>query len=177
MTTDLDRRMQRGGRTLASVADWVAEQLAATWETSWQEHLPMITQAYQRMGEPAYGLYNRELFAPLQQQLGAVGLRCKPPLPGTLPQSEEDWGPEEHRERRMWTLLHDEDGHRLGAIVTRFFHDHTQLRLPAPPTAIGLPATDHDQIRQIIVQDPSTWPTPPPTPRPTSPDPSGGGTA
>ncbi len=118
----------------------------------------MISEAYQRMGEPAYGLYNRELFAPIQARLSAAGLLCKPPLPGTLPLSEEDWGPEDHRERRMWTLLHDERGTRIGAIVTRFFHDHTQLRLPEPPTAVGLSEVGHDQIRQIVVQDPTTWP-------------------
>ena len=158
MSTNLNRRLDRDGRSVATVAGWVAEQLASSWQTSWQDHLPMISQAYKRMGEPAYGLYNRELFAPIQARLTAAGLVCKPPLPGTLPLSEEDWGPEHHRERRMWTLLHDEHRTQLGAIVTRFFHDHTQLRLPEPPTAVGLCEVDHDRIRQIVVQDPATWP-------------------
>jgi len=158
MSTNLDRRLDRDGRSIAAVAGWVAQELASTWEVSWQDHLPMVSEAYQRMGEPAYGLYNRELFAPLQARLAAAGLVCKPPLPGTLPLSEEDWGPQDHRERRMWTLLHDEHGTAIGAIVTRFFHDHTQLRLPAPPTAVGLAEVNHDQIRQIVLQDPSTWP-------------------
>ncbi len=158
MCTDLDRCLHEGGRNVVTVADWVAQELASSWQASWQAHLPMISEAYQRMGEPAYGLYNRELFVPIQARLAVAGLSCKPPLPGTLPLSEEDWGPEDHRERRMWTLLYDEQGRKIGAIVTRFFHDHTQLRLPEPPTAVGLSEVDHDRIRQIVVQDPSTWP-------------------
>jgi len=158
MSTDLDRCLHEDGRSIATVAAWVAHELASSWQASWQDHLPMIREAYQRMGEPAYGLYNRELFVPIQARLTAAGLVCKPPLPGTLPLSEEDWGPEDYRERRMWTLLYDEHGTKIGAIVTRFFHDHTQLRLPEPPTAVGLSEVDHDRIRQIVVQDPSTWP-------------------
>jgi len=68
MSTDLDRRLREDGCSVATVADWVAQELTSSWQTSWQtswqDHLPMISQAYQRMGEPAYGLYNRELFAP-----------------------------------------------------------------------------------------------------------------
>ena len=161
MSTNLNRRLDRDGRSVATVAGWVAEQLASSWQTSWQDHLPMISQAYKRMGEPAYGLYNRELFAPIQARLTAAGLVCKPAMPGTLPLSEEDWGPEDHRDRRMWTLLYDEQGPGIGTIVTRFFHDHTQLRLPEPPTVVGLSEVDHDRIRQIVVQDPSTWPATP----------------
>ncbi len=158
MTTYLDQQLQRDGRSVATVADWIRRQLASTWESSWNEHLPMITDLYERCGEPAYGLYNRELFAPIQQQLVATGMICKPPLPGTLPLSEEDWGSDDHRERRMWTLLYDERRVKMGAIVTRFFHDHTELRLPEPPTVAGLTEIDHDRIREIILQDRSTWP-------------------
>jgi len=74
MSTNLDRRLDRDGRSIAAVAGWVAQELASTWEASWQRHLPMVSEAYQRMGEPAYGLYNRELFAPLQARLTAAGL-------------------------------------------------------------------------------------------------------
>ena len=56
----------------------------------------------------------------------------------------------------MWTLLLD-DGTELGALVTRFFHDHTELRLPEPPTMAGLPETDHDAIRSIVTQAPERW--------------------
>lgn len=156
--TTLDQCLARDGRSIATVAGWIRRQLASTWEASWSEHLPAVTRAYERMGEPAYGVYNRELFAPIQSQLTPSGLTCTPALPGTLPLSEEEWGPEDHRERRMWTLLHDEHRTALGAVVTRFFHDHTRLRLPQPPTVAGLAEVDHDRIRSIVLTDPLTWP-------------------
>lgn len=159
MTADLEQRLLADGRSLATAADWIRAQLDRTWDATWREHLPRIRGVYERRGEPAYGLYNRELFAPIQRDLAASGLRCAPSLPGTLPLSEEEWGTENHRERRMWTLLHDERGRKLGAVVTRFFHDHTQLRLPQPPTAVGIPEVEHDRIRAIVLQDPSTWPS------------------
>lgn len=144
--------------TIATTAAWIDEQLAATWESTWQQHLPAITAMHERMGEPAYALYNRELFTPVQRRLADTGVTCRPVLPGTLPLSEEEWGPQDHRERRMWTLLRDADDQPVGAVVTRFFHDHTQLRLPDRPSVVGLAETDHDRIRAIILQDRSTWP-------------------
>lgn len=159
MTGDLGQGLTDAGRSLETAAAWISAQLDRTWEPTWRQKLPQIQEVYERMGEPAYGVYNRELFAPIQHELAAAGLRCAPSLPGSLPLSEEEWGAEDHRERRMWTLLHDEQGRELGAIVTRFFHDHTQLRLPEPPTAVGLPEVEHDRIRAIVLQDPSTWPT------------------
>jgi hypothetical protein len=129
------------------------------WDAAWQEQLPQLTEAWERIGEPAYGLYNRELFRPVQKALEATGLTCSPRLPGNMDLSEEDWGPEDHRERRMWTLLVDrEDGEReLGALVVRFYHDHTELRLPDKPSMEAVHETDHDVIRDIVVQDPRSW--------------------
>ena len=158
MNTDLDQDLYRDGIDIATAAAWINQQLASSWAACWHEHLPAITALHKRVGEPAYGLYNRELFAPVQARLDAAGLVCRPALPGTLPLSEEDWGPEDHRERRMWTLLHDPNGSPMGAVVTRFFHDHTRLRLPAPPTVVAVSEVDHDRIRQIVLQDPSMWP-------------------
>lgn len=154
---DLLQRLEQDGRTLATVGGWVAARVAADWSSSWQRQLPTLTDAWERIGEPAYGLYNRELFRPIQQDLETEGFRCDPALPGSMRQSEEDWGREDHRERRMWTVLVDRDGTELGALVVRFFHDHTELRLPAGPTMAALPETDHDAIREIVRQEPDTW--------------------
>lgn len=137
-----------------AVAAWIDGQIAETWEIRWHEHLPAITALHETRGEPAYGLYNRVLFAPVQERLVAAGVTASPALPGTLPLSAEDWGPQDHRERRMWTLVRDRDGALLGAVVTRFFHDHTALRLPARPSVVGLAEVDHDRIRAIVAQDP-----------------------
>jgi hypothetical protein len=159
MTTPLAHRLRRDGRSLATVASWAGEWLDAQWEQTWQQQLPQLRQLWTRIGEPAYGTYNRELFRPAQEILQQEGFTCDPRLPGNLALSEELWGPQDHRERRMWTLLLD-DGRELGALVTRFFHDHTELRLPEPPTMVGLPETDHDAIRSIVIQAAERWPVP-----------------
>jgi hypothetical protein len=46
-------------------------------------------------------------------------------------------------------LQHDQ-GKPLGTIVTRFFHDHTQLRIPQQPIMLALEETNPDAISQII---------------------------
>lgn len=141
------------------MAAWIRSRLDDVWLTSWQQQRPQLTEAWERIGEPAYGLYNRELFRPIQRELEEARLTCDPRLPGNMQLSEEDWGPEDFRERRMWTLLVDrEDGDReLGALVVRFFHDHTELRLPDKPSMEAVAETDHDVIRDIVVEDPEHW--------------------
>jgi hypothetical protein len=158
MATTLPDLIGRDGRTLAAVTGWLQDQLAVIWEPAWSSQLPELQHAFDTIGEPAYGMYNRELYRPLQSELKAHGFSCDPRLPGSLPLSEEWWGEETDRERRMWTLLVDrQEGRTLGALVTRFFHDHTMLRLPLPPQMESVPQTDHDVIREIVVQDPETW--------------------
>lgn len=153
----LEIRLAAHGLNVRTISAWMADEIAVTWEPIWTTNHPEIRAAYGRIGEPAYGIYNRELFRPVQRQLDLTGMTCSPRLPGTLPLSEEEWGAEDHRERRMWTLLLD--GHRapVGAIVTRFFHDHTRLRLPQPPTVVGLTETDHDRIRALVLAGGEAW--------------------
>jgi hypothetical protein len=157
MTVTLADRLDRDGRSVATVADWVNQRLDRDWKVVWDDHLDHLRTLFDTVGEPAYGAYNQALYRSIQQALNRQGLTCRPPLPGSLPLSEERWGTEDHRERRMWTLLFDRDDQVLGAIVTRFFHDHTELRLPRPPTVDGLAETDHETSRAIIVQDPRRW--------------------
>jgi hypothetical protein len=151
--------LHRDGRTVQTVAAWIRSRLDASWQDSWQRQLPELTAAWERIGEPAYGLYNRELFRPIQRELEEQGLTCAPRLPGTLELSEEDWGPEDFRERRMWTLLLDREtgGGALGALVVRFYHDHTELRLADKPSMEAVEEVDHGVIRDIVVQDPEHW--------------------
>jgi hypothetical protein len=120
MSGSLAPRLSTEGRTLDTVTAWMNDELKRTWKSTWDEHQQSINDMWERIGEPAYGLYNRELFHPIQRQLDDTGMTCSPKLPGTLPLSEEHWGGEDHRERRMWTLLFDEQRNSLGAAVTRF---------------------------------------------------------
>ena len=157
MTAHLTDRIRRDGRSVETCAAWIDEWLDARWEDVWRSQLGHLQQVWEEIGEPAYGVYNRELFRPVQSALTREAFTCRPRLPGNLSLSEEHWGPEDFRERRMWTLLVDADGTQLGALVTRFFHDHTELRLPRRPAMEGLIATDHDVIRSIVLGEPAGW--------------------
>src|SRR2546421_8378222 len=130
MTARLSDRLLRDGRSLDTVAAWIHDWLDGNWDENWRSHRERLQQIWAEVGEPAYGVYNRELFRPVQETLEQEGFDCQPRLPGNLSLSEERWGPDNFRERRMWTLLVETDGRELGALVTRFFHDHTELRLP-----------------------------------------------
>lgn len=156
MNSDLASLFSGDGRTAPTVAAWIRDYLDEKWLTIWNDQLRRLERAWEEVGEPAYGIYNRALFRSVQQALKEQALTCRPRLPGSFDLSEEHWGPEDHRERRMWTLLLD-GRRKLGALVTRFYHDHTELRLPEPPTLVALEESDHDEIRRIVCRDPATW--------------------
>lgn len=118
------------GKTVETVAAYVQQYLDEHAEAVWREHLPQIEAHYQRSGNQAYGFYSQTLHRPLEEELRRAGLFCDPRLPGSFPLSREQWGPPQARERRFWCVLRTEQGEALGALVTRFLHDETQLRIP-----------------------------------------------
>ncbi len=134
------------------MAEWVQSYVDEHWEASWQEQLPRVEAAYDRVGEPAYGVYSRGLFRPIEDELMRAQLECDPILPGTFELSEERGGPLRNRERRLWSVVKAEDGPDLGALLTCFFHDHTRLRLPRSPVVLALEQTDHRAIRRIAAR-------------------------
>jgi hypothetical protein len=150
--TPLAETLSCKGKTLETVATYVQQYVTSHWQDVWHDHQPEIERVYQHTGDPAYGLYSRRLFGPLQQELQQAGLTCEPALPGTFPLSREAWGPQEARERRFWCVLRQENGEALGALVTRYFHDHTRLRIPLAPQVLALPETDAMAIAARIEQ-------------------------
>jgi hypothetical protein len=149
----LEQTLATSGRTVQAVAEWLGAYLGQCSEESWRQQLPDLRLVYERAGEPAYGVYVRDLFRPAEAELRSAGLACRPRLPGTLAGSEERWGPPRERERRMWSVVGEADGRELGTIVTRFFHDHTRLRLPRPPAVIALEQTADEEIRQAVLTE------------------------
>ncbi len=105
-----------------------------------------------KSGDRAYGIYCFNLFKPLQERLEQAEILPKPMLPGSFSQSVEQWGSWENRERRFWSLLERKDGKRLGAIITRFYHDHTRLRLPKKPDIIALTEVDEEAIKKHLLR-------------------------
>lgn len=150
--TTFAETFSRKGKTLEMVVTYVQQYVNDHWQDVWHDHLPEIERVYHQAGDPAYGLYSRRLFGPLEQELRQAGLTCEPALPGTFPLSREAWGSEGARERRFWCVLRLENGKALGALVTRYFHDHTRLRIPQAPQILALPETDAMAIAMRIEQ-------------------------
>src|SRR5947209_3330682 len=97
----LDDELSRNGRSIRTVAAWLQAHADEHWSSSWREHLPELRRAWDRVGEPAYGVYGRRLFQSIDDDLKRAGLTCTPRLPGAFELSEEHWGPLRDRERRL----------------------------------------------------------------------------
>src|SRR5712692_3713367 len=78
------------GNLVAAVQQYIDEH----GQEVWQQHLPKIEHVYQQSGDTAYGLYSRNLFLPLEDELKQAALSCEPALPATFPSSREQWGPQ-----------------------------------------------------------------------------------
>src|SRR5580698_8719078 len=150
------------GRSLAvesdvfGVAAFVHATVVETWMACWDQELSTLRRLWETVGEPAYGRFTSRLFRPVEAALEEQGFVCEPRLPGNLRLSEERWGSPRDRERRMWSLVSREHC-PIGVLVTRFFHDHTALRLPSPPAIVGLDAVDHLSVRRLVVEASSRW--------------------
>jgi len=87
---------------------------------------------YAEIGDSVYGLYGDRLFKPVHAQFKQVDLRAMPRLPGKFDIPRE-WGEDESdRQRWMWSKIVTTQGESVGIIVTVFFHDHLQIRIPRP---------------------------------------------
>lgn len=140
--------MHNEDRTVHDWIEWVQAYLDDQWAVVWDQQLAKLTRVYESQGEAAYGLYSRRLFVPVRDALAGAGITCRPALPGTFELSEERWGYLACRERRLWSVLRDREGQSAGAIVTRFFHDHTRLRVPKAPVVFAVESGDVKAIRR-----------------------------
>jgi hypothetical protein len=134
--------------TIHEWADWIQGHLDDQWLSTWDGQLTRLQLVYENAGEAAYGLYSRRLFVPVRDALAGAGISCRPALPGTFQLSEERWGYLACRERRLWSVLRRGEGEVVGGIVTRFFHDHTRLRVPKAPIVFAVEARDVRAIRR-----------------------------
>jgi hypothetical protein len=147
--TSLPEAFLLKGKTMATVIDYAQQYLDEHWQTVWQEHLLAIEHAYAKSGDRAYAVYSRALFPPLENELRQAGVTCQQRLPGDFATSWEQ-GPQQERDRRFWSVLHLDNGAVLGTLVTHFFHDHTQLRIPRPAIVQALTETHPEAIVQVL---------------------------
>jgi hypothetical protein len=138
------------GRTIEAVAAYVQQQVNEHWQETFQHHRQELEEIFARLGDPAYARYSQALFRPIYDELKQVGLACDPGLPGRFPLSREQWGPQQERERRFWCVVSEDNGVALGSLITRYFHDHTQLRIPRPPMVLAYAQTNQTTIAQKV---------------------------
>ncbi len=131
---------QHGSRDIQTIAAYIQQHVDEQWETVFQQYREKIVAAYDDIGEAVYGMYGLYLFRPVHAQFKQVGLKATPRLPGHLDSSRE-WGPDDDRQRWMWSkITSTEDGQPIGTIVTVYYHDHINIRVPRAPCIIGLDA-------------------------------------
>ncbi len=140
---------EQGEITIHTLAEYIGQCIDAQWQPVWQQSQQEMQRFFDRAGEPAYGVYGRTLFRPIQEQLTHAGFLTAPSFPGTLTTSRE-WGPSEERERWMWCVVRPTHGAPIGTLVVRLAHDHTRFRLPHPPGILALEETDADAIIQAV---------------------------
>lgn len=137
--------------TLHVLAAHAQQYIDDQWKLIWERHLAETERIFAKGGDSAYGFYCLKLFQPLAAEIAEAGWVTQPVLPGIFPQSEEHWGPWENRERRFWSVIQQDNGKALGTLITRIFHDHTQLRLPRPPHIYAIHETDPSEISHILI--------------------------
>jgi hypothetical protein len=147
--TKIDEAFASKSRTIQSIVAAIQEYIQENWQRVWEEGREELLQMHQSKGDFAYAMYAQKLFQAVRERLTQHGLSSVPAFPGILPQSIEKWGPANERERCFWSVVSDEQG-VSGSIVLRFFHDHTNLRLPEVPRVLALEAGEQEVIARFI---------------------------
>src|SRR5713101_6876810 len=138
--------------TIQTLASYIQQFIQEQWQPVLQKGQEELLRRFDKAGEgAAYGTYAHRLFQPVQEQLKRAGFLSSPSFPGTLTTSRE-WGPLQERERWMWSIVRHGQATPLGTLVIRLVHDHTQFRLPHPPSVLALEETDTNAIVQAVSQ-------------------------
>jgi hypothetical protein len=138
---------------IRTIARFIEEQIAENWSVVLETKQAKLIDAYNRGGDLAYGTYCELLFRPIQRQLKQAGVRFTPDLPGDFEISREWGNPHETDQQRwMWSTLSKDDSTLLGTIVIKFYHDHTQFRVPRPPKVLALTETGKEPVVAALVR-------------------------
>jgi hypothetical protein len=132
-----------------AIARTIEQYIHENWEAVFQDSRDEMIERYAEIGDSVYGIYGSRLFRHIHDQFREAGLRATPRLPGSFSISRE-WGPEDDRERWMWSKITKADGAAPGTIVTVFYHDHLQIRIPRAFKIIGLEATTKGDVIKAL---------------------------
>jgi hypothetical protein len=149
--TTLRERLD-AGRSVEPLADHITQRLAERWEPVLAERRATLEEMFEKHADVAYGTYSRRLMEPIRgdlDELAAGGYTVEPAYPGSFRDSVEPMTAPEERVRTFWTVV-SRDGEPLGALLLRFFHDHSRFRVPRAPQVRALEETSPAAIRSVI---------------------------
>lgn len=142
---------ERESRDIFTLGRYIEQHIAANWEPIFLSNRDEMIARYDEIGDAVYGLYGTRLFRSIHDQLCLVGLKATPRLPGRFDSSRE-WGEDEtDRQRWMWSkITATADGTPFVTIVTVFFHDHVEIRIPRPFQIIALKETSKADVVKAL---------------------------
>jgi hypothetical protein len=136
---------------IQTIGQHIQQHIHENWERIYHNLHEEMVRRYPEIGDSVYGLYGQQLFRPVHDHFKQVGLRAIPRLPGSFINSRE-WGPEEERQRWMWSKIVSAEGAAVGTIVTIFYHDHLQIHIPRAFDLIALPETAKGEVINTLSQ-------------------------
>ncbi|MDQ0417560.1 hypothetical protein J2Z48_001733 [Croceifilum oryzae] len=135
------------------VATFINTYIQQNWKVAFDQNQDQLLNAYRQAGDKAYGTYLNLLFLSINKELKEAGIQSDTRLPGNLNISRE-WGNTEDytdQERWMWsTLTSNKENKQIGTIVTKVYHDHTQLRVPQPPQVFAILESSQEDIVEAL---------------------------
>lgn len=136
-------------RDISTIGRYVQQHVDQHWEPVFLSMRDEMIASYDELGDAVYGVYGAKLFKPVHDQFKALGLRANSRLPGNLNISRE-WGDDDSdRQRWMWSKI-TVDGTAIGTIVTVFYHDHIQIRIPRSFRIIPLEAVSKGDVIRAL---------------------------
>lgn len=133
-----------------TIGRYVQQYVNENWQVVFQAERDEMVRLYPEIGDSVYGVYGNKLFKALHEEFKTSGLRATPKLPGSLNISRE-WGDDEHdRQRWMWSKVVGQDGTAVGTIVTIFYQDHVEIRIPRVFKVIALKETSKGAVIEAL---------------------------
>lgn len=133
-----------------TIGRYVQQYVNEHWDAVFQTERDEMVRLYPEIGDSVYGVYGNKLFKVLHEEFKANGLRATPKLPGSLNLSRE-WGDDDRdRQRWMWSKIIGADGTAIGTIVTVFYHDHIEIRIPRVFQIIAIKETSKGAVIEAL---------------------------
>ncbi len=142
--------VENNSRDIFTIGRYVQQYVNENWQVVFQAERDEMVRLYPEIGDSVYGVYGNKLFKALHEEFKTNGLRATPRLPGSLNISRE-WGDDDRdRQRWMWSKVVGQDGTPVGTIVTIFYHDHVEIRIPHVLKVIALKETSKGAVIEAL---------------------------